>query len=34
MMKRNLEFEQAGRLCDQIQELRDVAFGVPSRRAG
>ena len=34
MMKRNLDFEQAGRSRDQIQELRDVAFGVPSRRAG
>src|ERR1700688_4100050 len=36
MMKlaRNLEFEQAARLRDQIQKLRQVAFGLPSARAG
>jgi excinuclease ABC subunit B len=36
MMKlaRNLEFEQAARLRDQIQRLRQAAFGVPSTRAG
>jgi excinuclease ABC subunit B len=36
MMKlaRNLEFEQAARLRDQIQKLRHVAFGVPDTRAG
>jgi excinuclease ABC subunit B len=36
MMKlaRNLEFEQAARLRDQIQKLRQAAFGVPSTRAG
>src|SRR5271170_1922014 len=36
MMKlaRNLEFEQAARVRDQIQKLRQAAFGVPSTRAG
>ena len=36
MMKlaRNLEFEQAARLRDQIQKLRQAAFGLPSARAG
>jgi excinuclease ABC subunit B len=36
MMKlaRNLEFEQAARLRDQIQRLRHAAFGVPDSRAG
>src|SRR5450755_3851083 len=34
MMKlaRNLEFEQAARLRDQIQKLRQAAFGMPSTR--
>jgi excinuclease ABC subunit B len=36
MMKlaRNLEFEQAARLRDQIQKLRHAAFGVPDTRVG
>jgi excinuclease ABC subunit B len=36
MMKlaRNLEFEQAARLRDQIQKLRHAAFGVPDSRTG
>jgi excinuclease ABC subunit B len=36
MMKlaRNLEFEQAARLRDQIQKLRQAAFGVPNARTG
>jgi excinuclease ABC subunit B len=36
MMKlaRNLEFEQAARVRDQIQRLRHAAFGVPDTRAG
>jgi excinuclease ABC subunit B len=36
MMKlaRNLEFEQAARLRDQIQKLRQAAFGMPGTRAG
>ena len=36
MMKlaRNLEFEQAARLRDQIQKLRHSAFGMPNARAG
>src|SRR6202790_491972 len=36
MMKlaRNLEFEQAARMRDQIQKLRQAAFGLPSARAG
>jgi excinuclease ABC subunit B len=36
MMKlaRNLEFEQAARLRDQIQKLRQAAFGMPDSRTG
>ncbi len=36
MMKlaRNLEFEQAARLRDEIQRLRRTAFGVPDTRVG
>jgi excinuclease ABC subunit B len=36
MMKlaRNLEFEQAARLRDEIQKLRHSAFGAPASRAG
>jgi excinuclease ABC subunit B len=36
MMKlaRNLEFEQAARLRDEIQRLRQQAFGVPNTLAG
>jgi len=36
MMKlaRNLEFEQAARLRDEIQKLRQVALGVPNSMAG
>jgi excinuclease ABC subunit B len=36
MMKlaRNLEFEQAARIRDQIQKLRHAAFGVPNSRTG
>ena len=36
MMKlaRNLEFEQAARIRDEIHHLRQVAFGVPDTRAG
>jgi len=36
MMKlaRNLEFEQAARLRDEIQKLRQSAFGAPLTRAG
>ena len=36
MMKlaRNLEFEQAARVRDQIQQLRQAAFGVPNSRVG
>jgi excinuclease ABC subunit B len=36
MMKlaRNLEFEQAARVRDQIQRLRQAAFGVPNTRTG
>jgi protein-arginine kinase activator protein McsA len=33
-LARNLEFEQAARLRDQIQKLRQAAFGLPSARAG
>jgi excinuclease ABC subunit B len=33
-LARNLEFEQAARLRDQIQKLRQAAFGVPNMRAG
>ena len=31
---RNLEFEEAARLRDQIEKLRHHAFGVPGSRAG
>ena len=31
---RNLEFEEAARLRDQIEKLRHQAFGVPDSRAG
>ncbi len=36
MMKlaRNLEFEQAARLRDEIQKLRHSAFGAPTTLAG
>ncbi len=36
MMKlaRNLEFEQAARLRDEIQRLRQTAFGAPKTLAG
>jgi excinuclease ABC subunit B len=36
MMKlaRNLEFEQAARLRDEIQKLRQSAFGAPKTLAG
>ena len=36
MMKlaRNLEFEQAARLRDEIQRLRQSAFGAPATLAG
>ena len=36
MMKlaRNLEFEQAARLRDEIQRLRHSAFGAPTTLAG
>jgi len=30
----NLEFEQAARLRDQIQKMRQEALGVPDQRAG
>jgi excinuclease ABC subunit B len=33
-LARNLEFEQAARVRDQIQKLRNSALGVPSTRAG
>jgi excinuclease ABC subunit B len=33
-LARNLEFEQAARLRDQIQKLRHTAFGAPNSRAG
>jgi excinuclease ABC subunit B len=33
-LARNLEFEQAARVRDQIQKLRASAFGLPSSRAG
>jgi excinuclease ABC subunit B len=33
-LARNLEFEQAARVRDQIQRLRNSALGVPSTRAG
>jgi excinuclease ABC subunit B len=36
MMKlaRNLEFEQAARLRDEIQKLRRSAFGMPDTQVG
>jgi protein-arginine kinase activator protein McsA len=33
-LARNLEFEQAARVRDEIQKLRHSAFGVPDSRAG
>jgi excinuclease ABC subunit B len=33
-LARNLEFEQAAKLRDEIQRLRHLAFGAPSSRAG
>jgi excinuclease ABC subunit B len=33
-LARNLEFEQAARIRDEIQKLRHAAFGVPDSRAG
>ncbi len=33
-LARNLEFEQAARLRDEIQRLRASAFGVPDKQAG
>ncbi|MBS0612285.1 MAG: excinuclease ABC subunit UvrB [Proteobacteria bacterium] len=33
-LAKNLEFEQAARLRDEIQRLRLAAFGVPEKRAG
>src|ERR1700738_607376 len=33
-LARNLEFEQAARVRDEIQKLRASAFGLPSSRAG
>ena len=33
-LARNLEFEQAARVRDEIQRLRNAAFGVPDSRAG
>jgi excinuclease ABC subunit B len=33
-LARNLEFEQAARVRDEIQKLRASAFGLPSTRAG
>jgi len=31
---RNLEFEQAARLRDQVHKLRNAAFGLPDEKAG
>ena len=31
---RNLEFEQAAKLRDEVQKLRNAAFGLPGTRAG
>jgi excinuclease UvrABC nuclease subunit len=31
---RNLEFEQAARLRDEIHKLRQLAFGVPDKLVG
>ncbi len=33
-LARNLEFEQAARLRDEIHRLRNAAFGVPDKQAG
>jgi excinuclease ABC subunit B len=33
-LARNLEFEQAARVRDEIQKLRHMAFGAPASRAG
>jgi excinuclease ABC subunit B len=33
-LARNLEFEQAARIRDEIQKLRNSAFGMPGARAG
>ena len=33
-LARNLEFEQAARVRDEIQKLRASAFGLPGTRAG
>ena len=33
-LARNLEFEQAARVRDEIQKLRASAFGLPNTRAG
>jgi excinuclease ABC subunit B len=33
-LARNLEFEQAARVRDEIQKLRASAFGLPSSQAG
>jgi excinuclease ABC subunit B len=33
-LARNLEFERAARLRDEIQKLRQLAFGAPNSRAG
>jgi excinuclease ABC subunit B len=33
-LARNLEFEQAARIRDEIQRLRQLAFGAPASRAG
>jgi excinuclease ABC subunit B len=33
-LARNLEFEQAARVRDEIQKLRASAFGLPNSRAG
>ncbi len=33
-LARNLEFEQAARIRDEIQKLKNAAFGVSTRRAG
>ena len=33
-LARNLEFEQAARLRDEIQRIRSAAFGIPEQKAG
>jgi excinuclease ABC subunit B len=33
-LARNLEFEQAAKIRDEIQRLRHLAFGAPTSRAG